>query len=767
VNKKDPQLMDSHVVEYGPEIVISEVRGEAREIDRVTRESTVRNTNVCDSKLISERIVEDKIVNERFVNLEPTTNHSHYTTQNVNKEIQMHYDEVEVVHITVDKEIHVVKEVPVPNYIEKEVEIPIYIEQHIEKIIEKDVIKEIIMEVITEKTIEIPIEKHVEVPIEKIIEMDVYIEEIIEIPVEKVIEEEVEYIVTRPVIQERIEDIDACDIYKYHGCTILPTKFTEEVQLCEIDNPIVHENEVEHFQERYYDVPVEKIIEQIHEIPVTQYIDVPVCHENIIYEDVHREVCQPKYVEVEEYIERPYYVDEIIEREVHVQRDIVVKKERHVEHWEDRISEAVEVIERQVPEYRERHVESVRTEEVIIEKVIRRPCEVYVKHEIPIENVIEVPHYVDVECIRNIDVYIDKVIERECIVEVENPIYETIEKEYEVISEIPIYIENIIEIPVHRVHYIDNVVEDIIEHEIVKENFIKVHKEIERAHDVYVDNIIEEDYPVYEDNIIEKQVEVIVERPVTIHQIIEVPEYIEVEVVRPSIKKIEIETEQDVDLKVEFEECCACVSDLKDHYDTLLDELDSCRHRWGQCDMHCQKDFLLLSRDVRHKIANFEIELSVLNVKKRNSHVATHKEKITTVYHHPDPRAEELNMQLHKLEMENQVLSEKINFHDHRISVGPHNYAHSIVNRKDDASGVHVEERKLRKSQKNSQNDNVTISMVRDGHDNNVVAFEEKIKPKMVVSQIGNTHEHEQDYRVIQNEHPEIYESDNDEIFYT
>ena len=71
------------------------------------RESTVRNTNMSEKKCISHNVIEDVVTNERFVNLEPRKTVTHYTTQEVCKDIVMHHDDIEVIERTVEKEIEV------------------------------------------------------------------------------------------------------------------------------------------------------------------------------------------------------------------------------------------------------------------------------------------------------------------------------------------------------------------------------------------------------------------------------------------------------------------------------------------------------------------------------------------------------------------------------------------------------------------------------------------------------------------------------------
>jgi len=417
------------------------------------------------------------------------------------------------------------------------------------------------------------------------------------------------------------------------------------------------------------------------------------------------------YVEVPEHIDKPIYVENVIQREIPVHMERIVEVPREVVNYIDRPVERVEYIDRDVPVDRKVNKIVYEDREIHVENVIRRPRHVEVIREIPVETIVECPVYIDVEIEKHVSVPRQRIVEREIEVIVEHPIYETIEHQVERIVECPVYIDNIIEKEIVEQRYIDNHIDEIIEQEVVKENIIRVPREIERVIIKEVENIIEQEVPIYKDNIIEQEVEVIVERPVTIERIVEEPVYIEEEV--PIIKKriIEVENCVDVELKVEFDETCFRIRELHENYEQLCAELDLMTQRWAQCNEMPRNDYMKLCREIRHKIASYEIEISLLNAKMSQSHHSV-KEKVTTIYHHQDPRGTNLNVQILKLEAENKALNDKIQFHDFRISVGTHNYAHCVTSVVNENGGVVLEEtRELRKSQRNSQqNERVTIS---------------------------------------------------------
>lgn len=417
------------------------------------------------------------------------------------------------------------------------------------------------------------------------------------------------------------------------------------------------------------------------------------------------------YVEVPEHIDKPIYVENVIEREIPVYMEKIVEVPREVVNYIERPVERVEYIDRDVPV--ERQVQRIEyvDHEVHVENVIRRPRHVEVVREIPVETVVECPVYIDVEIEKHVHVPIERIVEREIEVIIERPIYETIEHQVERIVECPIYIDNIIEQEVVEQRYIDNYIEEIIEQEVVKENIIRVPREIERVVVKEVDNIIEQEVPIYKENIIEQEVEVIVERPVTIERVVEEPVYIEVEVPIINRKIIEVENCVDVELRVEFDECCFRIRELHENYEQLCAELDLMTQRWAQCNEMPREDYMKLCREIRHKIASYEIEISLLNAKMSQSSHSI-REKVTTVFHHQDPKGRNLHEQILKLEAENKALNDKIQFHDFRISVGTHNYAHCVTSVVNENGGVVLEEtRELRKSQRNSQqNERVTIS---------------------------------------------------------
>lgn len=138
----------------------------------------------------------------------------------------------------------------------------------------------------------------------------------------------------------------------------------------------------------------------------------------------------------------------------------------------------------------------------------------------------------------------------------------------------------------------------------------------------------------------------------------------------------------------------------------LHSELEMMEARINQLDN--VEDWNAKCRDVRHHISICEAEFAKIN--KKQSVRERHTDKITTIIYVDDPRAADLRKQLEEMKARNRTLSQQINFHDKRISVGTFNYANLKTNVVD-SSGVIVQERRtLRKSNKHADNKNVTIS---------------------------------------------------------
>ena len=254
--------------------------------------------------------------------------------------------------------------------------------------------------------------------------------------------------------------------------TIEKEKITEVV----VEKPI--EKIVEIPIEQIYEIPVEKIIEKpveiqkFVEVPVERIINKPydVVRENIIWQDriidvEERHVKNYKgaqvldmvvdYQQNNRVVERPKYVDNLIEKEVRVPREIYIEvpKERIVE------NKVKQVIDRPVTKERliNRDIEVPRENVVYrdVEFLTERPIYVenIIEKHVPIEKVVEKEVRIEVEHITEKPVYIDNIIHKpvDHIVQVPVPVDEIIEDEVEQIIENPIPIEQVIERPVEKI----------------------------------------------------------------------------------------------------------------------------------------------------------------------------------------------------------------------------------------------------------------------------------------------------------------------------
>lgn len=182
------------------------------------------------------------------------------------------------------------------------------------------------------------------------------------------------------------------------------------------DEPII----IEKIVKRYVEVPVEKIVETIKEVPVLKIVEVP----------IKKIIERIKEVPVERIIEVPIerikeiivekYEEKIVEVEVEVEK--IVEKIKYVE------------VEIKVPR------EIIKEVEVI--KEVKKRIEVEKIVEVVVEKIVEVTKEVEKIVEKIVEVHVEKIVERivevpkEVIVEVE------VERIIEKIKEVPIEEEN-------------------------------------------------------------------------------------------------------------------------------------------------------------------------------------------------------------------------------------------------------------------------------------------------------------------------------------
>lgn len=415
-----------------------------------------------------------------------------------------------------------------------------------------------IIEIITEKpfkverTVDVPYDVYIDVPIERTYEKEkitniireIPIEKIVEVPITQIIETPVEIMIEKPVEVQKFVQVP----YE----TIIHKPYD-----------VVRENI--NYTDRYFDIDEKDLIKypklermktQVDYEERTSRIDRPHYVDNLIEKIMSRE--KPRVIEVprEHLIERKYQVtvDRPVQVEKIINREIEVARERQVYHE----------IEYKVD--RPRYIDNIIERPVPVEKIVEREVRV------------EVPHYVERA------VYYDNIIHKEVehIVEIPIPYEEIIEEQVEQIIEVPFEIEEAqarptekiirkskssvrrvevpVEYPIEKLvprsvvntiekkvnQYTEQKVHNTIERPIYIERIREIPKIVERIIEVevetirevikYVEKIIEK--PIYIDTVIEKYIEVIVEKiiEVPVEKIIEVEIEITIEI--PQIEEV-------------------------------------------------------------------------------------------------------------------------------------------------------------------------------------------------------------------------------------
>ena len=320
----------------------------------------------------------------------------------------------------------------VERYVDKPIEIVVQrkvpreriVDVPYDVIVERPIEKNIYKEVITEKIMEKPREKIIEIPIEVVYE----------IPVEKIVERHIEFQTIVEVPFERIVERKIEEIFE-------TVKFNDRFQ--EIDSRSLSNypdferlpTEVRtRITDKHIDRPIyiENIIERIVEVPVERYI-----------EKVIEKVIE---VPLERIIERPVYVDNIIEKII----DVPVKRtvEKPVE----------QIIE--IPRYIDHIIEHPIAVERTVEKIV----------EIAVEKIVDIPVYVDNIVERIVET--TREVEKPYEVKFDHPIEQKVDKLIGITQFNERPIEKVYEKPVKIINTITHPVEFVIEKEIYvpKEN---------------------------------------------------------------------------------------------------------------------------------------------------------------------------------------------------------------------------------------------------------------------------------------------------------
>jgi hypothetical protein len=416
-----------------------------------------------------------------------------------------------------EKDVEIVKR---DKIIEVVKEVPFRVEKFVDRkidiIVDVPIERTYEREKITEVVVERPIEKIVEIPIEQIIEIPV--EKIIEKPVEiqKFVEVPKERIIEKPydVIKENI-------IWRDRVVDI------DEKDIRKYGNSQVLDLVVDYQEkQKYVDRPkyVDNIIEKEVRVPREVYIDVP--KEKIIENRVKQVIDQPRHV------------DKVIKRDVDVHKENIVYKDvpyiterpRYVENIIEKPVPVERVIEKEVLVPVDHRVEK----KVVIEQIEHRPKEIIVQVPVAREEYIEEI----VEQLEEVPLEIEQVVER--------PVEKIIRKSVPVIRQVQVPVEFIVE------KLVEKKVDVNTEVVINKYAEVPVEKIVEKP--VYIERIVE--VAKYIDKIIEVPVERIVEKIKTVEKIIEKPVYIEtvlekeVEVIKERI--VEVEVEKLVEVEVEI-----------------------------------------------------------------------------------------------------------------------------------------------------------------------------------------------------------------------
>ena len=410
------------------------------------------------------------------------------------------------------KVVEYVKEVPVPVNRYVDVKYDVVVDVPVERIFEKEKIKEIHIERPVEKIVQVPVKQIVEIPVEKIIERPVETTRIVETPIERTVARPYEVIRENLIYRDRVVDIDERDLYLYPNSSILPTEVNYRRTQNIIERPYIIDNVIEQQRivprEEVIEVPKEKLVERKNVVNV----DRPVPVERLITHQVEVPVEVPVYHHVDVIVERPRFVENIVNRQVPVERIIEVDRPVIVERLVEKPKIIENIIEKQV-----HHVVEVPVPK---EEIIEVPVNSIQTNRIPFEEVlakrIEQVHIASKPVVRQVSRPFNQVVERQIPV----PLAVAIKTKVHPFNESPVDQVAKRPIKISRVREKAKEVEKIVE--VPVEDVQEVIK--------YVEKIVEK--PVEYETIIEKEVEVIVEKiiEVPVEKIVEVPVEIQVEV---------------------------------------------------------------------------------------------------------------------------------------------------------------------------------------------------------------------------------------------
>ena len=278
-----------------------------------------------------------------------------------------------------------------------------------------------------------------------------------------------------------------------HINEIIKEKFIDII----VEKPVPRERIVEVVYDVYIEKPVEKIIEK--EVIVEKVVEVR--YDKIIEVPIEKIVEVP----IEKIIEKPVYIEEIFEIpvEVIIEDEVEYITENIV--YDDKI---VEIDQRDIHNYRGEHILQTIMNQEHVDNVYEVPRYVdnIIHQEVqrPYDNIIEVDKVIEQKIEREytVDVHVDKervVVEN---IEVEKPYTTVVEVENHINQ--PCYYDNIIErridVPVRREEVIERPYDVIIENK--RQVPYDVVNEVYQTKYIDVENIIRE--PVYRENVVRR-----------------------------------------------------------------------------------------------------------------------------------------------------------------------------------------------------------------------------------------------------------------------
>ena len=430
----------------------------------------------------------------------------------IKKEVDIIIEKPIIKEIVVEVPYDVIIEKPVENRIERDVIVEKIVEVPVERIIEREVeeveqietLKIIEKPVYTEKTVDNIIEKIIEVPVEVQVNKEVEVIEEVEVNIERNIARP--YRIENKMVNVTSSTPQVENIIVERRVEVPVNKYVdvEVEEIREVIKEVPREKII--YNEKFVDVPVEKVVvvEEEKEEIVKEVRDKHVYIEKPVYQDVIRKVQKPIKRTVQKIVDKEIIIPKQEVVEVRKFRDNIVNVETVVDIPKEKIVEVEKVVETHEEIERPQTITKEIINEHEVEAPIYRKVAKYV--EVPYEKVVEkvVEKPVDIRIEKEITkvVKVDKIVPIEKIKEVyvEVPYETKVNKEYEVevFKEVPVYVDKIIQKKVEKViekkvyvpfkKYIQVPIEKIVEK--------KIETEVITENPIYIENIQYEDNPI-------------------------------------------------------------------------------------------------------------------------------------------------------------------------------------------------------------------------------------------------------------------------------